>query len=71
VPLLGTTPTEMAVDGGELRLFRATTEFLKALALERPLVLLLEDLHWADSASLGLVLYLGRHLRDARVLKTV
>ena len=68
VPSLGTTPTDLPADGGELRVFRAATAFLKALALERPLVLLLEDLHWADSASLGLLLYLGRNLHDARML---
>jgi predicted ATPase len=31
-------------------------------------VLLLEDLHWADVTSLGLLLYLGRHLKGAHIL---
>jgi predicted ATPase len=33
---------------------------LAALAQQHPLVLLLEDLHWADGASLDLVRYLSR-----------
>jgi predicted ATPase len=33
-----------------------------------PLVLLLDDLHWADATSLSLLLYLGRHLMAARIL---
>ncbi|MEV4502154.1 BTAD domain-containing putative transcriptional regulator [Streptomyces klenkii] len=37
----------------------AVCEVLLALAAERPLVLLLEDLHWADTASLDLLRLLG------------
>jgi len=43
VPSLNFARTELA-DGEELRVFRSATAFLKALALEPPLVLLLEDL---------------------------
>jgi DNA-binding CsgD family transcriptional regulator/tetratricopeptide (TPR) repeat protein len=38
-----------------LRLFEAVGQFLRAIAAERPLVLLLDDLHWADPASLDLL----------------
>ena len=31
-------------------------------------MLLLDDLHWADTTSLALLLYLGRHLTNARLL---
>jgi class 3 adenylate cyclase/tetratricopeptide (TPR) repeat protein len=36
-------------------IFRAAIELLAAMADERPLVLVFEDLHWADSASIELV----------------
>jgi DNA-binding NarL/FixJ family response regulator len=52
----------------QLRVFRAVTGFLHALTEKTPLVLVLEDLHCADSTSLGLLLYLGRHLATERIL---
>ncbi len=36
-------------------IFRAVLELVEALTLRRPLVVVFEDLHWADSASLDLV----------------
>jgi predicted ATPase len=44
---------EPAPEGGQLRLFQALTTWLKALAIDHPLVVVLEDAQWADSASLG------------------
>ena len=52
----------------QLRVFRAATAFFHALAEVRPLVLLLDDLHWADTTSLSLVLYMCRHLAGSRIL---
>ena len=49
------------------RLFDALGGFLVALAAYRPLALLLDDLHWADSASLEALQHLARHTRAARV----
>lgn len=45
--------------------FRA---FFSALAQEAPLVLVLEDLHWSDEASLALVQHLARELQRAPAL---
>src|SRR6266571_180447 len=45
----------------ELRVFEAVARLLDALGQRAPLVLLLDDLHWVDGASLDLVRYLGRH----------
>lgn len=50
------------------RLFWAVTGFLRAIAEEVPLALLLDDLHWADSTSLALLQHLARHTRAYRVL---
>src|SRR5947209_7661008 len=44
-----------------LRLFEAVARLVDALGQRAPLVLLLDDLHWIDGASLDLVRYLGRH----------
>ena len=50
------------------RTHRAVRDLLERLAAVRPLVLLLDDLHWSDSASLELVAHLVRNPPDAAVL---
>jgi tetratricopeptide (TPR) repeat protein len=50
------------------RLFWQIASFVETLAETRPVALLLDDLHWADSASLALLQYLARHMRASRVL---
>ncbi|HEY1294878.1 MAG TPA: AAA family ATPase [Chloroflexota bacterium] len=52
----------------QLRFFRAVTGFLGELAITHPLVVLLEDLHWADTTSLDLLLFLCRYLENKRIL---
>lgn len=52
----------------QVLLFRAAAGFLTALAEERPLALLLDDLHWADDGSLDLLHHLARQTRGHRVL---
>jgi DNA-binding SARP family transcriptional activator len=51
-----------------LRLFDAMTELVKSLAARQPLVLVLEDLHWADEMSVRLFSFLGRRLEGRRIL---
>jgi DNA-binding SARP family transcriptional activator len=53
-------PTEDELPA-RLRLFEAVARLVDALGHRAPLVLLLDDLHWADGASLDLLRYLGRH----------
>jgi DNA-binding CsgD family transcriptional regulator/tetratricopeptide (TPR) repeat protein len=50
------------------RLFDSLATFLGNLARSRPLVIVLEDLHWADKPSLLLLQFLARAARDARLL---
>jgi DNA-binding SARP family transcriptional activator len=59
-PAGGTDPT------GEV--FWAVRRFLEALALERPLVVVLEDIHWAEPTLLDLVEYLDAWTTDAPLL---
>ncbi len=42
------------------RMLREMGEALNALTAERPLVLILEDLHWSDYSTLDLISYLAR-----------
>jgi DNA-binding SARP family transcriptional activator/pimeloyl-ACP methyl ester carboxylesterase len=49
-------------------LFKATASFLTGLATRTPVVLLLDDLHAADEASLSLFHYLVRQTRSAPVI---
>jgi len=58
---------ELAGQEEQQRLFWAVTGFLRALADVRPVALLLDDLQWADSASLDLLQHLARHTRACRV----
>ena len=53
-------PTEDELTA-RLRLFEAVARLVDALGQRAPLVLLLDDLQWADGASLDLLRYLGRH----------
>ena len=50
------------------RLFRRITAFLKKEAKDQPLVLILDNLHWADKPSLLLLEFLAQELREARML---
>lgn len=50
------------------RMLREMAEALEALAAERPLVLLLEDLHWSDHSTLDLVAGIARRREPARIL---
>ncbi|HET9015418.1 MAG TPA: AAA family ATPase [Thermomicrobiaceae bacterium] len=49
-------------------LFDEVRDFLVALARARPLVILLEDLHWADGASLDLLRAVARRLASLPIL---
>lgn len=55
-------------ESARFRLFDATQEFLRRAAAERPLVLVLDDLHAADTPSLLLLQYVARGLGSMRVL---
>jgi DNA-binding SARP family transcriptional activator len=57
----GAAPLSSAEGEGErLRLFSAIASVLEGISRDIPLVLLLDDLHWADDASLQLLHFLHR-----------
>jgi predicted ATPase len=49
------------------RLFAGVAELLSGVARRSPLALLIEDVHWADGATLDFLTYLGRAGRDDAV----
>ena len=53
---------------GPARLLGLAAEALRAVAGQLPVVVVVEDLHWADASTRDLVAYLARVLRRERVL---
>jgi predicted ATPase/DNA-binding SARP family transcriptional activator len=49
-------------------LFAQYADFLIALSHRQPLLLILDDLHWADSSSIGLLAHLGHRLSEGALL---
>jgi len=50
------------------RVFEQYTKVLITLAEKRPLLLILDDLHWADEGSIALLFRLGRRIEGSRIL---
>lgn len=80
-PILATILPELTMRLGEIpasyplppeqarfRLFEAVGDFLAAIAAPRALLLILDDLQWADPASLDLISYVAGHQPTARTL---
>lgn len=65
---VGFIPAPVEGQEDQFLLFRAITGFVEAVAEMQPVALLLDDLHWADEASLRLLQHLARSTRGHRVL---
>jgi tetratricopeptide (TPR) repeat protein len=50
------------------QIFLAIRDFLEAAAYRKPLLLILEDLHWADDASLGLLTFLSTAILESPLI---
>jgi DNA-binding winged helix-turn-helix (wHTH) protein/RecA/RadA recombinase len=59
---------EQADEHARFRWLDALARFVRALAAEQPLLLVLEDLHWADDASLLALRFLASEIGEARAL---
>ncbi|MFI1917877.1 AAA family ATPase [Nocardia sp. NPDC020380] len=68
LPQLAVHTGGAAVDADRLRLFGEILTLLEQLAATGPVVLILEDLHWADEASRELLTFLVANLTAGEVL---
>lgn len=70
---LGPGPPNAALDPGQaqLRFFEGIAQFFRNLVKESPLLLLLDDLQWADAASLAVLDYLSRQVASSRLVIVV
>ena len=67
VPHLGSEHGELSPEQERLRVFDTVTRAVLAAAATRPVVVVLDDLQWADADSLALLRYLGRFARSSRL----
>jgi DNA-binding CsgD family transcriptional regulator len=72
VPELSAPGTPVPLDAGgpdsQLRLFEETLAVLERVGAVAPVVVVLEDLHWADGSTLDLVSFLAHAAREQRLL---
>jgi ATP/maltotriose-dependent transcriptional regulator MalT len=61
-------PRPAADQGSQARLFEGLLSLLSGLGEERPVLLVIEDLHWADRSTRAALAFLARSLTDERVL---
>jgi DNA-binding CsgD family transcriptional regulator len=54
--------------GSQLRVFETTLDLLVGRAASNPILLVLEDLHWADVSTLDLVVFLAHNVDDSPIL---
>jgi class 3 adenylate cyclase/tRNA A-37 threonylcarbamoyl transferase component Bud32 len=58
----------LEADAERMRLFDGVATFLQQASRAHPIVVVLDDLHWADKPTLLLLQYLARNLRHDRIL---
>ena len=74
-PDIFTSRDDMSLTGetseDRFRQFDAVSRLLRQVSRQRPFVIVLDDMHWADHASLLLLQHLGRTLSDEHMLLMV
>jgi hypothetical protein len=61
-------PPPLAADAERARLLDAVVQVLLGLAKREPVLLVLDDLHWADAATLALLRHVARFVARGRIL---
>ena len=67
LPALEPAPV-LEPEAARFRLFDSITRFFKNSGRSQPLVLVLDDIHWADEPSLQLLQFLARELEDSNLM---
>jgi len=67
-PLGQSLQVDARTAGSQLRVFEESLALLVERSVAAPVLLTLEDLHWADATTLDLVAFLAHNLADRRVL---
>lgn len=68
LPGLEQSPGLDSLEHARLRLFDSVTSFLERASLTRPLVFILDNLHWADRPSLLLLEFLSQEIHSGQLL---
>lgn len=68
VPDVAPLPADGDAESVRFRVFDAVATLLRRWSEAHPVVVVLDDLHWADAASLSLLQFVARQLPQARVL---
>ncbi|MDF6018662.1 AAA family ATPase [Streptomyces sp. JH34] len=68
LPELGEADRSPNDEHGTARLFELAARLLERISTDRTVVLVLEDLHWADTSTRHLLAYLFRTLRNGRLV---
>ena len=71
LPEFGAPPADRDPDMARARLFELLLALLEALAARQPVVVVVEDVHWADRSTRDLLGFLARNLRHVSVLLVV
>jgi len=61
-------PPTLEPEQARFRLFDSVTTFLKNASRRQPLVIILDDLHWADKPSLLLLQFLAREVKESSIM---
>jgi tetratricopeptide (TPR) repeat protein len=61
-------PPQLPAEGERHRMLEAVSSFFGSVATARPLVLVLDDLHWADSGTIAMLRHVARQATGQRVL---
>src|SRR4051794_6022251 len=71
LPGFGAPPADPDPETGRVRLFEQILTLLQGLADQEPLILVVEDAHWADQSTRDLLVFLIRNLRSGPILLLV
>jgi len=63
-------PSVLDAEGGRRRLYEGIARVLRSACEERPVLLFVDDLHWADESSVALLHYLSRRVSNGMYLLT-